>query len=202
MNPLLATTRPQASAPPTWECVVEVDQCYREKASGVLFDVPSVRPMSRGDCHARGIAWPNAGKHKATGHAGTEGAAPNQEPVLHEWSDKICGFSAMDPDKRRSIASTGGKRAHELGVAYQWSGETAAAAGRKGGVSVSRDRGHMSNIGRRGGLVAARDPEHMARIGGLGGSSVSDGPRGRKHMSEIGKKGAAARAAKKSRGAS
>lgn len=44
------------------------------------------------------------------------------------------GFASMDPEKRRSIASMGGKAAHRLGVAHEWTSEEAQAAGRKGGL--------------------------------------------------------------------
>ncbi len=43
----------------------------------------------------------------------------------------------MDPAKQREIASKGGREAHIKGTAHQWTPETAAIAGRKGG-SVSR----------------------------------------------------------------
>lgn len=45
------------------------------------------------------------------------------------------GFAAMDPKKHRQIASRGGKAAHEKGKAYEWDSESAAAAGRKGGIA-------------------------------------------------------------------
>lgn len=75
------------------------------------------------------------------------------------------GFASMDPAKQREIASRGGRAAHAKGTAHQWSADEAREAGRKGGVSVSRDRAHMSTIGREGGesrraaLQAARTRE-------------------------------------------
>lgn len=47
------------------------------------------------------------------------------------------GFASMSVEKQREIASKGGKRAHELGTAHEWTHEEAKAAGRKGG-SISR----------------------------------------------------------------
>lgn len=44
------------------------------------------------------------------------------------------GLAAMSPEKRREIASMGGKRGHELGVAHRFSREEAIEAGRKGGL--------------------------------------------------------------------
>lgn len=61
------------------------------------------------------------------------------------------GFASMDPDKQRSIAAEGGRAAHRSGNAHQFDSREARAAGRKGGESVSQDRGHMSDIGRKGG---------------------------------------------------
>lgn len=43
------------------------------------------------------------------------------------------GFASMDPAKHREIASKGGKAAHALGRAHEWTRVTAQAAGRKGG---------------------------------------------------------------------
>lgn len=61
------------------------------------------------------------------------------------------GFASMDAKKQREIASKGGKAAHALGVAHEFSPEEARIAGRKGGEAVSRNRSHMAEIGRRGG---------------------------------------------------
>ena len=57
----------------------------------------------------------------------------------------------MDPARQREIASKGGRAAHEKGTAHEWSSAEAREAGRKGGVTVSRDRAHMAAIGREGG---------------------------------------------------
>ncbi len=70
----------------------------------------------------------------------------------------------MDPSRQREIASKGGRAAHEKGTAHEWSSDEARNAGRKGGVTVSRDRAHMAAIGREGGesrSAAARE----ARLG-------------------------------------
>jgi hypothetical protein len=52
----------------------------------------------------------------------------------------------MPPEKRRQIASKGGRTAHEIGMAHQWDSDEARAAGKKGG--------HLSRGGR--GKVAGR----------------------------------------------
>lgn len=61
------------------------------------------------------------------------------------------GFASMSPEKRKEIASKGGKKAHEMGAAHKFDSETARAAGRIGGRSVSENREHMAEIGRKGG---------------------------------------------------
>ncbi|HEV7236615.1 MAG TPA: KGG domain-containing protein [Ktedonobacteraceae bacterium] len=49
------------------------------------------------------------------------------------------GFASMTVEKKREIASKGGRAAHALGTAHKWTSEEAQAAGRKGG-SISRRR--------------------------------------------------------------
>lgn len=61
------------------------------------------------------------------------------------------GFAAMSVDRRREIASRGGKAVHQKGTGHQFTAETAASAGRLGGLKVSRDRAHMAAIGQMGG---------------------------------------------------
>lgn len=39
----------------------------------------------------------------------------------------------MPPDLQRRIAASGGRAAHQLGLAHEWTPEEAIAAGRKGG---------------------------------------------------------------------
>ncbi|MGA7122376.1 MAG: KGG domain-containing protein [Polyangiaceae bacterium] len=66
-------------------------------------------------------------------------------------SNENRGFRGMDPEKQRAIASKGGKAAHAQGKAHEFTSEQAKIAGRKGGLSVSKDKKHMSEIGKRGG---------------------------------------------------
>ncbi|WP_353269353.1 KGG domain-containing protein [Gemmatimonas sp.] len=101
------------------------------------------------------------------------------------------GFASMDPARQREIASKGGRAAHEKGTAHEWSSDEARDAGRKGGVTVSRDRAHMAAIGRDGGesrSAAARQarmsrttdrevPMQVAREGGASRNTSADRPR-------------------------
>jgi len=64
-------------------------------------------------------------------------------------SNKPRGLAALSPEKRREIASKGGKAAHEYGKAHTFTPAEARAAGRKGGLTTSQDREHMAEIGRK-----------------------------------------------------
>jgi general stress protein YciG len=67
------------------------------------------------------------------------------------------GFASMTPERRSEIARQGGRTAHALGVAHEYTADTARAAGRKGGAAVAKDREYMSAIGRKGGLTRAEN---------------------------------------------
>src|SRR5215217_4855830 len=57
------------------------------------------------------------------------------------------GFASMDRSKQREIASKGGRAAHQKGTAHEFDSSEARAAGRKGGVTVSRNREHTAAAG-------------------------------------------------------
>lgn len=61
------------------------------------------------------------------------------------------GFALLSVERRRELASQGGRAAQAAGTAHQFTSEEARIAGRIGGVNVSADREHMSRIGARGG---------------------------------------------------
>ncbi len=86
------------------------------------------------------------------------------------------GFASMDRTKQREIASKGGRAAHQKGTAHEFDSSEARAAGRKGGVTVSRNREHMAAIGRRGG--EARGANRAARLQANGGSAEQGGAAG------------------------
>lgn len=50
------------------------------------------------------------------------------------------GFAVMDPDTQRQIARLGGRIAHSLGNAHEFTSGEAKLAGRKGGLISSRNR--------------------------------------------------------------
>lgn len=70
------------------------------------------------------------------------------------------GFLSMTLERRRDVASAGGKAAHERGTAHEFTPEEARAAGRKGGEAVSRSREHMARIGSAGGSASVRSKKN------------------------------------------
>lgn len=57
------------------------------------------------------------------------------------------GFATLTPERRREIASMGGKKAHQLGKAHRWTPEEAREAGRKGGqVRGPRKESHEPSV--------------------------------------------------------
>ncbi len=51
------------------------------------------------------------------------------------------GFASMSPEKRREIASKGGKAAHQSGHAHEFTPEEARDAGQRGGLRSGQSRG-------------------------------------------------------------
>ena len=63
------------------------------------------------------------------------------------------GFASMDPELQRQIARQGGRAAHAMGVAHEFTSSEAREAGRKGG-QARRNKGRES----RGGSPEAGRP--------------------------------------------
>jgi uncharacterized protein len=115
------------------------------------------------------VARPSNGENVARGDGAPEsGSAPRGR------SNR--GFASMDRSKQREIASKGGRAAHEKGTAHEFDAGEARAAGRKGGVTVSKNREHMAAIGRRGG--EARGANRAARLQSQGNADATSSPSG------------------------
>ncbi|MEX2152477.1 MAG: KGG domain-containing protein [Gemmatimonadaceae bacterium] len=82
------------------------------------------------------------------------------------------GFASMDQSKQKEIASKGGRAAHAKGTAHEFDSGEARAAGRKGGMAVSRNREHMAAIGRRGGEARGQRARQASASGAGLRSSV------------------------------
>jgi len=61
-----------------------------------------------------------------------------------EFSSKR-GFASMDEQRRREIASQGGRAAHEKGTAHQFDSNEARAAGRKGGQARAQNQSNTES---------------------------------------------------------
>jgi general stress protein YciG len=62
------------------------------------------------------------------------------ENIERENNTHRRGFASMDRDRVRSIASSGGKAAHQKGTAHEFNPDEAREAGRKGGKARAANR--------------------------------------------------------------
>jgi general stress protein YciG len=53
------------------------------------------------------------------------------------------GLAAMSPERRREIASMGGRTSQARGTAHQWTAEEASAAGKKGSARYALRKTEM-----------------------------------------------------------
>lgn len=64
-------------------------------------------------------------------HNGSDNAAAAAEALIATPVRAKRGFAVLSPEKKREIASMGGKAAHEHGRAHRFTTEEARAAGKK-----------------------------------------------------------------------
>lgn len=86
----------------------------------------------------------------------------HQDFVPASHSNPARGFAVMDKARQKEIASAGGRAAHAQGHAHEFTTTEATSAGRKGGISVSRNRVHMADIGRLGGVAKGKKKQSEA----------------------------------------
>ena len=55
------------------------------------------------------------------------------------------GLAAMSPERRREIASKGGRTSQARGTAHQWTAEEASAAGKKGSARYALRKIEVEN---------------------------------------------------------
>jgi general stress protein YciG len=60
--------------------------------------------------------------------------------LLQRSTGRARGLAAMSPERRREIASKGGRTSQARGTAHQWTPEEASAAGKKGSARYARQR--------------------------------------------------------------
>ena len=63
--------------------------------------------------------------------------------VLHSNPRRARGLAAMSLERRREIASKGGRTSQARGPAHQWTAEEASAAGKKGSARYALRRAEM-----------------------------------------------------------
>ncbi len=68
------------------------------------------------------------------------------------------GFACMSVERRAEVARAGGRKAHQVGSAHEFSSAEARNAGRKGGLRVSEYREYMRALGRKGGRARSATP--------------------------------------------
>ena len=68
----------------------------------------------------------------------TNQASDASQSASPERKKQRRGFAAMNPERQKELAQRGGKAAHELGRAHEFSEDEARAAGKKGGASLAK----------------------------------------------------------------
>lgn len=56
------------------------------------------------------------------------------------------GFASMSEEKRRKIASKGGRAAHQKGSAHEWNSEEARVAGHEGGQARAENYSNNEDL--------------------------------------------------------
>jgi uncharacterized protein len=65
--------------------------------------------------------------------------------ILHNNAKRTRGLAAMSPERRREIASKGGRTSQARGTAHQWTPEEASVAGKKGSARFALRNGERRN---------------------------------------------------------
>ncbi|HEY1349733.1 MAG TPA: KGG domain-containing protein [Ktedonobacteraceae bacterium] len=66
--------------------------------------------------------------------------------MILETSKRPRGLAAMSPERRREIASKGGRTSQARGTAHQWTAEEASAAGKKGSARYALRRAKAQSV--------------------------------------------------------
>jgi general stress protein YciG len=64
--------------------------------------------------------------------------------VLQTNPRRARGLAAMSPERRREIASKGGRTSQARGTAHQWTAEEASAAGKKGSARYALRKAELA----------------------------------------------------------
>ena len=67
--------------------------------------------------------------------------------IIHNNVKRMRGLAAMSPERRREIASKGGRTSQARGTAHQWTPQEASVAGKKGSARYAlrnaKQRNHI-----------------------------------------------------------
>lgn len=69
-----------------------------------------------------------------------------EQKVIEPRIPRKRGFAAMDAERVREIARTGGQAAHRAGTAHEFTADEARAAGKKGGLAPHPQRKRRSEV--------------------------------------------------------
>jgi uncharacterized protein len=64
--------------------------------------------------------------------------------ILQPKTRRARGLAAMSPERRREIASMGGRTSQARGTAHQWTAAEASAAGKKGSARYALKKAEES----------------------------------------------------------
>lgn len=90
-------------------------------------------------------------------------------PAEAKTRARATGFALMDPERRKAIASAGGKAAHARGTAHRFDSQAASEAGRR---AHQRGTAHVwtpeaaREAGRKGGRAARKRAQAAAAAAG------------------------------------
>ena len=69
-----------------------------------------------------------------------------EEMIVETTSKRPRGLAAMSPERRREIASKGGRTSQARGTAHQWTAEEASAAGKKGSARYALRKSETGSV--------------------------------------------------------
>jgi general stress protein YciG len=113
----------------------------------------------------------------ATEVANRNDSATETSPTESKPRARATGFALMDPERRKAIASAGGKAAHQRGTAHRFDSQAASEAGRR---AHQRGTAHVwtpeaaREAGRKGGRAARKRAQAAAAAAAASTPSGND----------------------------
>lgn len=106
---------------------------------------------------------------------------------------ELRGFALLDQTTLSEISRKGGRTAHRMGLAHEFTRQEAGEAGRRSAAVNQGNHGFASMDDDRHREISAlggktHDRDHFVGAGRKGGNAVSQGEEGRKHMAALARK--------------